>query len=47
MHRTRAYIHQSRGDKAAARDAFERYLEQAPQSPDAGMIRNYLAELQT
>lgn len=47
VHRTRAYIHQSRGDKAAARDAFERYLEQAPQSPDAGMIRNYLAELQT
>ncbi len=33
-------------DNAAAREAFERYLEYAPEAPDAGIIRGYLEGLQ-
>ena len=34
-----------RGDSAAARHAFDRYLKAAPDAPDAGIIRGYLERL--
>lgn len=38
-------VHRQRNDRAAAAQAFETYLAQAPQAPDAAMVRSYLAEL--
>jgi beta-barrel assembly-enhancing protease len=38
-------VHKQRQDRAAAARAFETYLAQAPQAPDAAMVRSYLAEL--
>jgi len=38
-------VHKQRSDRAAAARAFETYLAQAPQAPDAAMVRSYLAEL--
>lgn len=38
-------MHKQRNDAAAAARAFERYLSQAPQAPDAAMVRSYLTEL--
>lgn len=38
-------IARQRGDSAAARQAFERYLELAPAAPDAAFIQAYIAEL--
>ena len=38
-------VHRQRNDRAAAVQAFETYLAQAPQAPDAAMVRSYLAEL--
>jgi beta-barrel assembly-enhancing protease len=38
-------VHRQRNDRAAAARAFETYLAQAPQAPDAAMVRSYLAEL--
>jgi hypothetical protein len=43
--RSLGLIHQQRRDKAAATRAFENYLAQAPQAPDAAMVRSYLTEL--
>jgi Zn-dependent protease with chaperone function len=43
--RSLGLIHQQRRDNAAATRAFESYLEQAPQAPDAAMVRSYLTEL--
>ena len=37
-------IARQRGDGAAARQAFERYLELAPEAPDAAFIKAYIAE---
>lgn len=39
------FIAQQRGDKAAASQAFQSYLDKAPQAPDAAMVRSYLAEM--
>lgn len=38
-------VHKQRNDRAGAVQAFETYLAQAPQAPDAGMVRSYLEEL--
>ena len=38
-------LHKQRNDRPAAAQAFEAYLAQAPQAPDAAMVRSYLAEL--
>jgi beta-barrel assembly-enhancing protease len=37
-------VHKQRNDRVAAVRAFETYLAQAPQAPDAAMVRSYLAE---
>ena len=38
-------VHKAREDKAAAVPAFEKYLAMAPEAPDAGLIKGYLAEM--
>lgn len=38
-------VHRQRNELAAAVPAFERYLAQAPDAPDADMVRSYLAEM--
>jgi beta-barrel assembly-enhancing protease len=38
-------VHKQRNDRAAAAQAFETYLAQAPQAADAAMVRGYVAEL--
>jgi predicted Zn-dependent protease len=43
--RSLGLIHQQHQHGAAAAHAFESYLAQAPQAPDAAMVRSYLAEL--
>lgn len=43
-HRSLGYLQQKRQDAAAARAAFERYLQLAPQAPDAAMVKTYLNE---
>jgi predicted Zn-dependent protease len=43
--RSLGLIHQQRREPAAAVRAFESYLAQAPQAPDAAMVRSYLTEL--
>lgn len=44
--RSLGLVHKQRNDKPAAARAFEAYLAQAPQAPDAALVRSYLAELQ-
>ena len=44
VHRTMGYIHQKFERGAEARAAFARYVERAPQAPDANLIRAYLTE---
>jgi predicted Zn-dependent protease len=46
-HRGMAMILRARGQAREARASFARYLELAPEAPDAGMIRTYIEELQT
>jgi hypothetical protein len=43
-HRGIGFIHRSRANHAEARASFQRYLEAAPQAPDAGLIKSYLEE---
>jgi beta-barrel assembly-enhancing protease len=43
--RSLGLVHQQRNDKPAAARAFETYLAQAPQAPDAAMVRSYLTDL--
>lgn len=43
--RSLGLLHKQRNDAPAAVQAFETYLSQAPQAPDAAMIRGHLAEL--
>jgi beta-barrel assembly-enhancing protease len=43
-HRGLGFIHRSRSNAAEAKAAFQRYLEAAPQAPDAGLIKSYLEE---
>ncbi len=38
-------VHKQRADGASAAEAFEKYLAVAPDAADAGLIKNYLAEL--
>src|SRR5438046_687794 len=45
MHRSMGMIYRAHRRGADARASFERYLQLAPQAPDALMIRNYLEEL--
>ena len=44
LHRSLGYIHQRLGRTAEAGTAFSRYLELAPDAPDAGLIRSYVPE---
>lgn len=44
-HRSLAFLHRQRGDKAAAAEAFKQYLHVAPQAPDAGLIQSFISEL--
>jgi predicted Zn-dependent protease len=43
--RSLGLLHRQRNDQAAALQSFERYLVQAPDAPDAGLVRSYLGEL--
>jgi predicted Zn-dependent protease len=43
--RSLGLLHKQRNERAAALQAFERYLAQAPDAPDAGLVRSYLLEL--
>lgn len=38
-------VHKQRADNESAFQSFEKYLAAAPDAPDAGLIRNYIAEL--
>jgi predicted Zn-dependent protease len=42
--RSLGLLYRQRNDPAAAQQAFQRYLAQAPQAPDAPMVRSYLTE---
>lgn len=44
-HRSLGMIYRARKQSPAAQQSFERYLQLAPDAPDALMIRNYLQEL--
>jgi predicted Zn-dependent protease len=44
-HRGVGMIQRARGNAAEARASFKRYLEAAPQAPDAALIKSYLEEL--
>jgi predicted Zn-dependent protease len=46
-HRGLGMIHRARKNTTDARSSFQRYLDVAPQAPDAGMIKSYLEELST
>ena len=37
-------LHRSRNEAADARASFEKYLEMAPNAPDAALIKTYLTE---
>lgn len=43
--RSLGLLHKQRGDRAGAARAFEAYLAQSPQAPDAALVRSYLPEL--
>lgn len=43
--RLRAHLLRRKGDNAQAREAFTRYLERAPDAPEAPMIRHYVDTL--
>lgn len=44
--RSLGLVHRQRNDRTAALAAFEKYLAEAPDAPDAGLVRSYVAELQ-
>ena len=44
-YRSLGLLHKQRNDRAGAVQAFETYLAQAPQAPDAAMVRSYVEEL--
>jgi predicted Zn-dependent protease len=44
-YRGQGLIHRQRGQRGEALDAFRRYLELAPDSPDAEFIKSYIEEL--
>ena len=46
-HRSLGLLLRARQDNAAAVASFARYLELAPDAPDAGIIKTYISELQT
>jgi predicted Zn-dependent protease len=47
VQRALGFIYQSRADRPAARQAFEKYLQAQPGAMDASMIQSYLSELGT
>jgi predicted Zn-dependent protease len=47
VHRALGYVHQRQGRSADAASAFARYLQLAPESPDANLIRTYVPEAKT
>jgi predicted Zn-dependent protease len=46
-HRSAGLVYRDQGRKADAAVAFERYLQAAPEAPDAGLVRSYLSELKS
>lgn len=46
-HRSSGLVYREQGRKAEAAAAFERYLQAAPDAPDAGLVRSYLSELKS
>jgi predicted Zn-dependent protease len=44
-HRALGLIYRARNQTGEARASFERYLTRAPEAPDAGLVKAYLAEL--
>lgn len=45
-HRSLGLVLRGRQDNAGAAEAFRRYLELAPEAPDAGLIKTYIDEFQ-
>ena len=43
--RSLGLVHKQRNENAAALQAFQQYLAQSPQAPDAGLVRSYLTDL--
>jgi predicted Zn-dependent protease len=43
--RSLGLVHKQRNDTAGALKAFQQYLAQAPQAPDAGLVRSYLTDM--
>jgi predicted Zn-dependent protease len=43
--RSLGHVHRQRNEPAAAFQAFQQYVTLAPEAPDAGMVRSYLADL--
>lgn len=43
--RSLGLVHKQRNDPVSALKAFQSYLAQAPEAPDAGLVRSYLTEL--
>jgi regulator of sirC expression with transglutaminase-like and TPR domain len=46
-HRGMGHIYRTRKQAAEAKASYERYLERAPEAPDALMIRSYMEALGT
>jgi tetratricopeptide (TPR) repeat protein len=46
-HRSLGLLLRQRNEVAEARSSFEKYLEKAPDAPDAALIKTYLAEMGT
>lgn len=46
LFRSLGLLHKRRSEAPAAREAFEKYLVLAPEAGDAGLIRNYMKEMQ-
>jgi beta-barrel assembly-enhancing protease len=46
-HRSLGLIHKQQAQKTEAMASFEKYLELAPQAPDAALVRSYITELQS
>lgn len=46
-HRSLGFIARQRGDRVAARESLQRYLELAPAATDAALIRSYIDDLES
>jgi beta-barrel assembly-enhancing protease len=46
-YRSLGLVYRQRADRAQAVESFEKYLQVAPDAPDAGLVKSYLGELKT